>query len=360
VNAHYQPATGLVSALAGYHYATVWDIGSALAALHCAHELGLLADGVYDARLRRLFRTLETLPLFEGAAFNRSYSTLTGAMAGAARGGRRGDGWSATDIGRLLLWLKIVAEREPERAAEAGRIVRRLDAARLVKGGYLRGFRRDAGDGPVEYQEGRVGYEQYGAAGYAAWGFPVDNALALERNALPERVMGRSLAKDARGLDRLTSEPFVLLGLEVGWTPETRALAEQLLGAQEERFRRTGRLTVVSEDAIGRPPHYFYYYCAYTNARQWAVDVQDPLAAVSGPRWISAKAAFAWHALLPNDYTSRAVAALGPARGAYGWASGVYETTGRSTATANINTQAVILESLLYRQRGRPFLEDAS
>jgi len=357
VNAHYQPATGLVSAVAGYPFATVWDIGSAVAALYCARELGLVTAPVYEARLRRLLRTLVTLPLFDGAAFNRSYSTRTAGMAGAARTGRRGDGWSATDIGRLLLWLKIVAVNQPEHAAEAEAVVRRLDVSRLTRDGYLRGFRHDAGGQPLSYQEGRVGYEQYAAAGYAAWGFPVERALGLERNAIPLSVMGRPLAADARGFDRLTSEPVILTGMEVGWKPEERALAEALLSAQEERYRRTGLVTMVSEDAIGRPPHYFYYYCVYTNARHFALDVQDPTASVSGPRWVSTKAAFAWHALLPGDYTARALAALAHAQTPLGWASGVYEASGRSTGTANVNTQAVILEAALYRKRGRPFLE---
>jgi hypothetical protein len=304
-----------------------------------------------------MLRTLATLPLFDGAAFNRSYSTRNASMAGAPRTGRRGDGWSTTDIGRLLLWLKIVATRHPEHAAEAEAIVRRLDAGRLVRHGYLRGFRHDAGGRSLDYQEGRLGYEQYAAAGWAAWGFPVERAARLEQNAVPVEVMGRPLAADLRGSDRLTSEPLVLLGLEVGWRPEERALAEELLAAQEERYRRTGLVTVVSEDAIGRPPHYFYYYCAYTNARHFAVDVQDPAAAVSGPRWISAKAAFGWHALLPRDYTARALGSLALARTPVGWASGVYEGTGRSTGTANINTQAVILEAILYKKRGRPLLE---
>jgi hypothetical protein len=138
-----------------------------------------------------------------------------------------------------------------------------------------------------------------------------------------------------------------------------RTLATELLAAQEERWRRSGKVTMLSEDAIARPPYYFYYYCAYSQGKEFATDVQDPRAMVDGPRWVSAKAAFGWHALLPGDYTRRALTAVARARGADGWGSGVYEGDGRSTGTANVNTQAVILTAAVVRQRGRPLLDDA-
>jgi uncharacterized protein DUF3131 len=87
--------------------------------------------------------------------------------------------------------------------------------------------------------------------------------------------------------------------------------------------------------------------------------VQDRRATVDGPRWVSVKSAFAWHALIPSAYTGRALAALAPARGSGGWDSGVYEDSGRSTGTANINTEAVVLESVLVKRTGRPLLAAA-
>jgi hypothetical protein len=78
-----------------------------------------------------------------------------------------GFGWSVTDIGRLLVWLKIVAERDPEFAGDAAAAVRRLDFTRLVRDGYMWG-EETAPDGTRrQYQEGQVGYEQYAAQGFA-------------------------------------------------------------------------------------------------------------------------------------------------------------------------------------------------
>lgn len=358
VEAHYQPATGFVSAVGGYQYATIWDIASGLAALYSAHELGLMETDQYHRRVGRALETLGKVSLFDGVAFTKVYSTVNGAMAGRSgdRPSKRGNGWSTTDIGRLLIWLKIIAARHPQYQEDAAAIVGRLDGARLVKDGYLWGASVDSKGGLREYQEGRVGYEQYAARGFAAWGFPVSKALDLEENGIPITVMGKSLLADVRAQDRLTSEPLVLMGLELGWTPGVERLATQLLAAQEERYRRTGRVTIVSEDAISRPPYFFYYYCAYADDKEFSPDVQDLRAVVDGPRWVSTKAAFAWHALRPNDYTRRAVEAVGAARGAAGWGSGVYEVSGRSTGTANVNTQAVILTSALVKRRGQPLL----
>jgi hypothetical protein len=355
VQANIQPS-GMVSALSTYHYTTVWDIGSSIAAIYCAHELGLLDDARYDAQMGKLLRTLARIDLFDGAAFNKVYNTRTGALVGRDhRPSRRGYGWSALDLGRLLLWLKVVAA-QPQFEDQATAVARRVSATRVTRGGYMRGALLGS-DGKVrESQEGRVGYEQYSARGLAAWGLPVSNALDLRRNSVPITVMGKTLLADVRGKDRLTAEPFALIGLELGFEPEEKAVAEQLLAAMEERHRRSGRLTMLAEDAINRAPHYFFYYCAYADGKEFTIDVQEQGAFVDAPRWVSSKAAFAWRVLFPTEYTARVLAAVMPARTPAGWGSGVYEVDRRSTGTANINTQAVILEAALFRRRGGPLM----
>lgn len=354
---HYQPATGLVNATSGYAYATVWDVASGIAALYCGHALRFLDDAEYDLRMRRVLATLRTMGVVDNAAFNKAYSTRTATMIGIdRRPSVRGYGWSTTDIGRLLLWLKIIAETQPAYAADAAAIVQRLDFTRLVVDGYMWGQDFDAAWKPRRYQEGQIGYEQYAASGFAAWGANVDRALRLEENGLPVTIMGRTLYADARGRDRVTSDPLVLMGLEIGWDPAMERFARNLLGAQQARYRKTGRVTMVAEDSINRPPHFFYYYSAYTHRKAFASDVQAHGAFVDEPRWVSAKAAFAWHALLPREYTRLAMKTVGPARTDAGWGSGVFEGTGTSTGSLNINTAAVILTAALVELRGQPVI----
>jgi len=346
IEEHHRPETGLVDGAVGWERATMWDAGSVLAAYFSARTLGLLDPQEYTRRVARVLRTLREAPLVDGVTFARAYPTRGGGPAGSP-------GWSPTDLGRLLLWLKIVAERDPALAADAEAVARRGNLAPVLRDGYMWGARGTAGK-RAEYQEGRLGYEQYAAAGFAAWGLHAEKAQSFTRNSIPLEVLGQPLMADMRGYDRLTSDPIVLYGLELGWPEEAQPLARALLAAQEERFKRTGLVTILGEDAIGIAPHFFYYYCAYTNAKEFAVDVQDPDAVVSGPRWVSAKSAFAWHALLPSAYTRRAVEAVRPAASARGWASGVFEGTRRSTGAENVNTEAVILEAAAYARAGGP------
>jgi hypothetical protein len=355
VTRHYVPATGLIDATSGYAFTTVWDVASGIAALYCGHALTFLDDREYDRRMRRVLSTLRTIGIVDHAAFNKVYSTRTAAMVGRDQTpSDRGYGWSATDIGRLLVWLKIVAHTQPAHAADVSAIVRRLDFKRLVADGYMWGEDFDAAGRPHRYQEGQIGYEQYAASGFAAWGANVDRALRLEENGLPVTIMGHPIYADARGRDRLTSDPVIVQGLELGWDAPMEQLARNLLAVQETRYRKTGRVTMVAEDSISRPPDFFYYYSVYTHRKAFGVDVQRRGAFVDEPRWVSAKAAFAWHVLLPRQYTRLAVQAVQPARTANGWASGVFEGTATSTGTLNINTAAVILTAALYDRRGRP------
>jgi len=358
----YQPATGLVNSVEGYPYATVWDIASGLSALYCAERLGLLETAEYDRRMRLALGTLQSARLFDGVTFNKNYSTATAAPAGRSdrdtAGAGRGYGWSAVDLGRLLVWLRIIAENQPRHAADARRVAERTDFAQVVRGGYLWGAELDAGGAPRRYSEGRLGYEQYAAAGFGLWGQEVGPALALHQNTFPIEVLGVPLLADRRGGDPLTSEPFVLLGLEVGWSAEMADFAGRLLRVQEERHRRTGQVTIVSEDALPIPPHYFYYYAVNFHGRQFAAVVPEAGAVLDWPRWVSAKAAFGWHALRPGDYTRLAVGAVAAAADPVkGWGSGVYEGTGAPTGGHNLNTAAVILEAAVHSLTGRPLLE---
>jgi hypothetical protein len=175
-------------------------------------------------------------------------------------------------------------------------------------------------------------------------------------------VLGVPLIADTRGLDRLLSEPFILYGLELGLNGELKTLAQNVLRAQEARYKATGQVTIASEDAMPDKPYYFYYYCVYCSAKPFVIGVSSPKQTFEEPRWVSTKGAFGWHALLPDAYTAKAVEHIAPARDATrGWATGVYEKTGASTGTFDVNTAVVLMEIAYYQLRGRrPLMEAAS
>src|SRR5687768_8991212 len=179
VRQHFEPATGFVTPLGSYRFTTMWDVGGMLAAIYSAHELGLIDRPEYERRIGRILETLNRLPLYGNRAFNKWYDAGTGARID--RGYERPDqfsGWSATDLGRLLLWLKVVA-RDPRLADRAAAVVGRLSIDHIVRSGYLWGEDLDAGGRQRIFQEGRIGYEQYAALGFAAWGHRAERALNL-------------------------------------------------------------------------------------------------------------------------------------------------------------------------------------
>ena len=353
-------SAGFVGATKNYQFLTVWDMGSALAAAYSARQLGFISQAQYHKFVDRTLTSIEKIPLFDNVAFNRMYSAQTGAMVDSkAVVSKVGMGYSSLDHGRLLIWLKLVGESEPGFAPRAQAIVSRLDMTRIVKDGYMQGEEISARtDEHRSYQEGRVGYEQYAAEGFALWGARVDSALDFAINGKPVQVLGQTLVTDSRGGDVMTSEPFVMMGLELGWKTATwRNLALAALAAQESRFKQTGIVTMVSEDAIPVPPSYFYYYLLYRDGKPFVVSTVSGVVSDTFPRWVSAKAAFGYNALAPSDYTWRAVQTVKWAGSPDGWTAGVYEGTKNSTKTFNLNTAAIVLESAAYMKRGCAFIQ---
>ena len=353
-----QPSTGMINSVVEYPYTTVWDMASSLAALYCADQLDVVPGEEYDRRLRALLGTMQRMPLFQGRAPNKNYSTERATMVDRDnRDTERGTSVTVTDLGRLLVWLKIIAKTQPQYAAAADSVARRFDLQRFVQGGYLYGQALDRSGRLQPYQEGRLGYEQYAAAGFELWGAAARNSLNLKHNAQDVIVHGIPILADRRRGEYLASEPFVLAGLELGWYPELRNQAWRMLAVQEARYRQTGQVTIASEDALNQPP-YFLYYSVFTDGRPFVVTGPEGQSSGNLPRTISTKAAFAWHALLPSDYTWLAVQSVAPAAGPGGWGSGVYEADRmRSTGAENINTTAVVLEAAHFYLRGRPLIE---
>lgn len=360
VEANYNPQTGWINSVEGYQFATVWDIGSGLMALFCADQLELLDGDEYDRRMRRALQSLIDARLFEGVAFNKMYSTSTGQLSGRAgqeaQTQERGYGWSVIDIGRLLNVLRVIDANQPQYRDLMQQIVGRLDYSRLIGDGYLRGEDLDSRGRLRRYQEGRVGYEQYAANGFALWGRQAPLALNVRQNTREVTVLGIPLLRDTRPDYHLTSDPFLMMGLETGWMAEIRPLAWRVLAAQEARWRQTGTVTMVNEDALSGPP-YFLYYSVHGDGRDFAVEA--PAGAPDGPtpRTVSTKAAFGWHALLPSQYTWTGVQRVEGARTQRGWGAGVFEESGRMSGAPNVNTAALVLESALYYVRGRPLIE---
>jgi hypothetical protein len=159
VTANRQPQTGLINSKEGYAFVTAADMAYALAAYVAAEGLKLIDLEAFLRDTRQLLATLGQLPLYGDELFNREYDARTGRfvdLSGHISAG--GSGWSAMDIGRLLVWLKIVGSRYPDLSESAAAVVRRLRMGRMVAGGRLSSvIRSDEHEESVE--DARLGGE---------------------------------------------------------------------------------------------------------------------------------------------------------------------------------------------------------
>jgi hypothetical protein len=320
----------------------------------CAEKLGIISSQRASELLGSSLRSLAKMPLYNGELPNREYNTVTAAMSGPKAVAGKGTGWSALDVGRLLIWLKIVTAWHPEYAGLTREIVGRWKFSRLARAGEMYGVYY-GGAREYQRQEGRLGYEQYSASGYERWGIPMEKAKDYVETR-PVEVLGVKLAADKRNVPYLTSEPFLLAAFELGTIDSTyTALTNNLYSAQERRWEMTHQLTAASEDSLDRAP-WFVYFNIYYQGQSW--QCRDHSGQLSPHNCgFSTKAAFGWAGLLDDDYSRLLEENARMLGSPDGYLAGQYPD-GQKNASLNINTNAVILEAMLYRHRGRhAFLE---
>ncbi|MEH2376490.1 DUF3131 domain-containing protein [Nostoc sp.] len=357
---NWNPQTGLVNSADNFPWTTWWDQGSALLGIHAARQLGLLPPDMFQKRMNTLLQTLEKLPLPATGLPNKAYSTRTAQMRqlNDTPDPKGITGWSVIDMARFLLGLHVMRSHYPEYSDRINRIVTRWNLSKLVKDGWLNGSIPRAGR-LLEVQEGRLGYEQYAAHSLKLWNIQATNALS-NPPVKTVKVDGVTLQIDQRNLKNsgatnyLTNDPYLLWGLEMGWNDAVKPQVQNLLKVQQQRFKRTGILTAINEDSLDRPP-YFLYYSVYANGKAWEV-LNTRGKAFPQLRFFSTKAAFSWFALMPDEpYTKMLrdfVQNLSDKN--RGYLSGRYENSQLGVnASVDVNTNAIVLESLLYKVRGR-------
>ncbi|MEM8774231.1 MAG: DUF3131 domain-containing protein [Pseudomonadota bacterium] len=354
---NFRTETGLVDSVAGFPSTTLWDQGSYLLGLVSAYRLGIVERATFLARVERLLSALETLPLVEDRLPNKTYDTRTLEMTDYNNNPVPGGiGWSALDISRLLAALRILERNFPEKGPKINKILARWSLDDLSRNGEL--ISGDFTNQEIEYlQEGRIGYEQYGARAAAMWGIDVSQAISARRIVDWHSVNDVDVPIDLRhfssfrAITPTLSEPYFLLGLELGFDHESHVLASRVYLAQEARFRASGEITMVSEDHVNQAPH-FLYSSVYSNGQPWAV-VTEQGEFYPELRTVSTKSAFAWDALFASEYTGLVRAQLSGLRHIEkGWAAGYYEADGTPNDVFTLNTNAVILEAIHFQSRG--------
>ncbi|MBU0498473.1 MAG: DUF3131 domain-containing protein [Gammaproteobacteria bacterium] len=353
-----QKETGLVNSVDNYQASTMWDTASYLLALISAYKLELIDQSKFDQRMSDALASLARMPLFENLLPNKSYNTVSLEMVNYQnQKTERGIGWSAIDIGRLMVPFNILVWQFPQHTKAVNLVLNRLDFRAMLRAGLMYGAAVDADGNTDHVQEGRIGYEEYAAKSLQLAGLDVSAALNYQDYIRFIKIYGIKIPTDSRDPETyyahnyVVSENYILDGLEFGWDNTSREFAYRVFKAQEGRYEDTGILTAVSEDNIKEAP-YFVYNTVYTDGRAWNAITEDG-ADASDFKTLSTKAAFGWHVLYNTDYTRKlidvAAGLYDPERGFY---SGRYEKNGKENTAITANSNAIILESLHYKQFG--------
>jgi hypothetical protein len=364
------PQTGLVNSVDRVPLTTLWHAGDYIAALVAAHQLGLIEALELDQRMSKVIEFLNSMPLSDLSLPNRAYNTQNGLMVNFAN--QPADiGWSAIEIGRLLIWMKIAGQRYPHLREYFDKVVLRWNFCQVIDDcGVLYGTGR-SGRKQQPSQEGRLGYLQYASAGFAAWGFETRKS-AITGKAEAIEIMGIKLRFDARD-DRTTGEvapvvtmPHVLMGIEFGWeyprdakrlggrdeSEELRQMAIDVFRVQELRYRNEGVLTARTDHPVREPPH-FVHDSVFASGYPWNTIGDDGKPA---PRMamVATKAVFGMWALNRNAYTDRLLLSIEALhKSDKGWFEGRYERSGGYEDLATLSTNAFVLQALLYKTQGR-------
>ncbi len=367
-----QETTGLANSVGNYPSTTLWDTASYVAGLVAAFELCLIEKPEFDRRMTQLLTTIKGLDLFRKEMPNKVYHTKTGEKVDYTN--KAGEiGFSALDIGRFLVWMRIVKNRYPYHGNTIDSVLLKWDFRNIIDDeGLMFGAYVDADTGETVYaQEGRLGYEEYAAKGFALWGFRPVLAHRAEP-FLTASIFGVPVPYDGRdprvfhSQNYVVTESYLQDGMELGFdmphddsspdwlsTDGWRAeFAERIYQVQENRWRRTGFMTARSEHNVKGPP-YFTYDTVFSDGYPWNT-VTPRGDYVPDHAAVAAKAALGLWVLWDTPYTAVLYDAIielyDPENGMY---EGIYERGQGRVAIFTANNNGIILTALLHKVQGK-------
>ena len=210
--------------------------------------------------------TLNRLMLTEARTPGRLYSSQTATPIDFS-GKPVKNGWSARDMARLMLALRLTAEREPQYSEYLDKIILRWNFCPVIDGeGELWSSSLQNGQ-PVVREELRLGESEYAATAFQLWGFSPEKAFTPPAHHVI--IAQRRLAVDARDPrttwqpSLITTLPYMLPGLEFGWEPEgvaadrqkhLRKQAENVWLSQKTRWETDKILTARADFSLPQAP----------------------------------------------------------------------------------------------------------
>ncbi|WP_392339287.1 DUF3131 domain-containing protein [Moritella marina] len=257
IERNWNKSTGLIDSVQGYHHATLWDMGSGIGAILALENLKLISAFDASSRLTKTLKTLFKLPLYNNELPNREYNTQSGLPSGSlSKTASNGNGWSALDIGRLLIWLEITKQYKPELTPLITLITSKWKLERTVHNQTLYGELKQTHSTSYR-QEGRLGYLQYAAQGYQFSGLDVASAFKQDNTA---EIMqeGIPLHIDQRNLPFFTSDSYVLQAIELGNPIVWWNQLENVYQLHKTHYSTAKVLRIFAEDAMNKAPWFSY------------------------------------------------------------------------------------------------------
>jgi len=368
---NFQKETCLVNAVNDYPSTTLWDTSSYMAALLSAYEFDIIKKDKFHRRLTCLLETFNKIEFFNDELPNKVYNTKTGAKVDYAN--QPGEiGFSALDLGRLLIWLKIIKERFPQHGNAIDNFLLRWHWCNMLDdNGTLYGSVKTA-DGDILYvQEGRLGYEEYAAKGFQLWGFNTYRASLPDPYEIIE-MFDVKIPYDRRDPRQLAAhnyvvaESYVLDGIEMNWDLVTdrssddlththnwmAKFAQRIYQVQEERYKKTGIITARTEHQLDGPP-YFVYDTIYSSGHAWNT-ITDAGEYVPEFSAIALKGALGLWGLWDTSYTDLLFNTISdlfdPEKGYY---EGKYENGKGVIKEHTANNNGIMMSVLLYKKIGK-------
>ncbi|MGF1693183.1 DUF3131 domain-containing protein [Photobacterium kagoshimensis] len=366
-----QLKTGLVNSIDNYPSTNMSSLADYLVALMAAQEFEFITSKEHDERLSLVLNFLNKMPLSSVGVPNKVYNTTTGQMVDY--GNQPKDiGWSAVDVGRILIVLAMTKQRNPEFSEYIDKAVLRWNFCELVtnEGELYGGVVKD--DGHIfRYKEGRLGIEEYTSYGYLDWQVVPQKAMRFDPyevitiNGIDIMFDGRD-PRDYDVLRPVYSNPYLKLGLEFNWdnindtsTTDAKhsndtlaAMADALYRVQESRWDKERIYTARGSHVVSGEP-YFVYDSVYALGTPWITVAEDG-SDHDELALISTQVAFQMWTLWKTDYTDRLMVLVRELYDAdRGWYEGRYELTSGYEKSITLNTNAGVLEALLYKANGK-------
>ena len=365
-----QLKTGLVNNIDNYPTTNMAGIADYLLALTAAREFEFITSKEHDERLSLVLTFLNDMPLSIGQIPNKVYSTQTGQMVDY--GNQPNDiGWSSIDVGRLLIVLAIVKQYNPQFIEYIDKAVLKWNFCELVnEEGELFGGSVNNGN-VTRYKEGRLGVEEYTSYGYLDWQIVPEKAMRIDPYNVAT-MYGIDFLFDGRDprlfdvLRPVYSTPYLQLGLEFNWdnisdsdssdathsNEVMSAMADSIYRIQEARWDNDRIYTARGEHIVSGEP-YFVYDAIYALGTPW-ITLSEDGSSYDELALVSTRVAFQMWALWKSDYTDRLMILVqelyDPERG---WYEGRYELNSSYEKSISLQTNAGVLEALLYKAKGK-------